>query len=171
MLKIVGAVAIIVAFSAIGFLVAHHYTLRAQQLQMLQSAFGLLETEICYGLTPLPKAFDHIGKRTAEPLSSLLINVGEDLLFHRLTLTEAWRHFLQSLGRVSALKKNDLDCLWYFGQGLGEGDLAEEKKKFRLLSQQLQEQYQEAIQERDKNQRIWQYLGITLGIAAVLILI
>lgn len=171
MLKFFGSVLLIFACSALGFFIAHRYALRSKQLQQLQSAFLLLETEILYGLTPLPIAFDHLAKRLPQPINQLFAIAAHDLSQQKTTLQTAWVHALEILFTNSALTIGDIEILQYFGQGLGEGDLLEQQKKFRLLETQLAQQEKEAASARDKNQKVWQYLGITFGIAVVLILV
>ena len=153
MLKLLGVVVVITAFSLLGLTVARGYGLRVRQLEDLQSAFALLETEIVYGLTPLPEAFARVSARAAQPVQ------------------KAWDEAVERFGEVSALKREDLEILRYFGCGLGEADIREQQKKFRLLGEQLERAVAVAWADKNKNQRIWQYLGVSAGIAVALLLI
>ena len=170
MLRLMGAVMVVLAGSLLGFVVARGYGLRVRQLEDLQSAFALLETEIVYGLTPLGEAFERVSHRVAQPAANFLgqsaagLNGGQ-------TVESAWQRALDELGRDSALRREDVEILRYFGRGLGEADIGQQQKKFRLLSEQLERAVAQAWAEKNKNQRIWQYLGVTGGIAVALLLI
>ena len=170
MLKLAGAGLVVIAFTLMGLTVAQSYGLRVRQLEDLQSAFVLMETEIVYGLTPLPETFIRISQRVPHPAADLLGQAAEGLRQGQPVQT-AWQMAVDELAKISSLKKNDLEILRYFGQGLGEADSRQQQKKFRLLGEQLQRAIDMAWAEKNKNQRIWQYLGISAGIAVALLLI
>ena len=65
----------------------------------------------------------------------------------------------------------DLDILLYFGQSLGGSDREEQSKNLKLVKEQLINQEKKAEELRAKNQKLWQYLGFSLGAVIVLILI
>ena len=170
MLKMLGVVVVIGALSLLGMTVARGYGLRVRQLEDLQSAFALLETEIIYGLTPLPEAFARVSQRAAEPAAGMLGQAAAELR-EAQPVQIAWNQALAQLAEVSSLKREDLEILRYFGCGLGEADIREQQKKFRLLAEQLERAITAAWAEKNKNQRIWQYLGVSAGIAVALLLI
>ena len=170
MIKIVGVVVVIGTLSLLGLTVARGYGLRVRQLEDLQSAFALLETEIVYGLTPLPEAFMRVSQRMTEPTAGLLGQAAAGL-WAAQPVQSAWNQAVAQLAEVSALKREDLERLRYFGCGLGEADIREQQKKFRLLAEQLDRAIASAWAEKNKNQRIWQYLGVSAGIAVALLLI
>ncbi len=170
MLKLLGVVVVIIAFSLLGLTVAKGYGLRVRQLEDLQSAFALLETEVVYGLTPLPEAFARVSARVAQPAAGLLGQAAQGLSEAK-PVQEAWNQAVACLGEMSALKREDLEILRYFGCGLGEADIREQQKKFRLLAEQLERAVAAAWADKNKNQRIWQYLGVSAGIAVALLLI
>lgn len=170
MLRMMGAVLVIGGFSVLGLTVARGYGLRVQQLQNLQNAFQLLETEIMYGLTPLPEAFRRIAAGIPQPGAALFEQAAEGL-DKRQTIQGAWQRAVAGLAEISVLSGEDLDIFRYFGYGLGEADTREQQKKFSLLKGQLERAVVQAMEERGRNQRVWQYLGVTTGIAVALLLI
>ncbi len=60
MMKIIGAVLIIIATTWTGFEASRHLSERPRQLRLLKSALQSLEAEIMYGHTPLHEAMQEI---------------------------------------------------------------------------------------------------------------
>lgn len=71
MLKLLGAVFIVVATTWTGFEMAKIYTERPRQIRQLRAALQSLEAEIMYGHTPLHTASQQIAKQLAQPVSTL----------------------------------------------------------------------------------------------------
>jgi len=172
MLKLCGALLIIMALGIVGLVIAGNYSLRPQQLRYLIHGIKMLETEMLYGLTPLPIALKRVGKKLPAPVGQFFLNTADFLIKGEgLTAGEAWEMALNDLANESALLPEDLDVLLYFGQGLGGSDREEQSKNLNLVKEQLLNQERKAEELRAKNQKLWQYLGFSLGAVIVLILI
>jgi len=171
MLKIIGAIMLIIGLGIVGLVVARNYSLRPQQIRYLQNGIKMLETEMLFGLTPLPQALKRIGKRMPYPIDKFYI-LTADLLINGegLTAAEAWEMGLEELDQNSALLPEDLDILLYFGQSLGGSDREEQSKNLRLVQEHLRNAEIKAEQLKEKNQKLWQYLGFSLGTIVALIL-
>jgi stage III sporulation protein AB len=66
MLKVLGAVLILMATSKIGFDSARQLRKRPRQIQELRSGLAILKTEINYGTRPLAEAFERIAEASGE---------------------------------------------------------------------------------------------------------
>jgi stage III sporulation protein AB len=166
-----GAVMLIIASGIVGLVVARNYSLRPQQIRYLQNAMQMLETEILYGLTPLPLALKRVGKRLPHPINDLFYKTADLLIEGEgLTAGEAWEIALHDLEEESALLPEDLDILVYFGQSLGGSDREEQSKNLKLVKEHLINMEKKADQLKEKNQKLWQYLGFSLGAIIALIL-
>ncbi len=172
MFKMVGAILIIIGSGITGLIIARNYSLRPQQIRYLRNGMQMLETEILYGLTPLPEALRRIGQRLPFPIGQFYLRTSE-LLTHGegLPAFEAWEIALRDLQDNSALLAEDLDILYYFGQSLGGSDRQEQEKNLRLVLEQLRQLEIKAEELKVKNKKLWQYLGFSLGAVVVLILI
>ena len=91
MFKMVGAILIIIGSGITGLIIARNYSLRPQQIRYLRNGMQMLETEILYGLTPLPEALRRIGQRLPFPIGQFYLRTSE-LLTHGegLPAFEAW---------------------------------------------------------------------------------
>ena len=72
MIKIIGAICIIIATSWIGFEASKTLTERTRQIRILKSALQSLEAEIMYGHTPLHEASRRIAKQIGSPVRRLI---------------------------------------------------------------------------------------------------
>ena len=87
MIKIIGAILIILATTWTGFEASRHLSERPRQLRLLKSALQSLEAEIMYGHTPLHTAAD----TGSTPLASLLLMAGADADVADEDGATAWR--------------------------------------------------------------------------------
>jgi len=170
--KFIGALFLISGMGISGLVIARNYSLRPQQLRYLQHGMQMLETEMLYGLTPLPIALRRVAKRIPFPIGRFYSLVAEFLVNGEgITAGEAWEKALRDLEEESALLPEDLDILLYFGNSLGGSDKEEQGKNLRLVKEQLTNLERKAEDLKAKNQKLWQYLGFSLGGVMVLILL
>lgn len=171
MLKLLGAIMIVVAGGMIGLMMARQFRLRPLQLRDLQAALHILDTEIGYASTPLPEAVVKAGHCVEGPTAGLFANVAKILKTRKgFTATEAWQSALQDFKENSALQKGDLEILTVFGQTLGGTDKEEQRKSIQLACQQLKNQQSKAEEERAKNETLWQYAGFLFGMLLVILI-
>jgi stage III sporulation protein AB len=170
--KVAGALLVIVAAGAFGFLVARNYARRPRELRALQSALSLLETEIVYAATPLAEALDQVARRADPCVAGLFARVHATLASRvGTTAQEAWATALDGYYPESCLKTEDLAVLQSIGQMLGASDRQDQAKHLRLAGERLRAQIVKAEEEAHHNVRLWRYLGLFAGLATVLILV
>lgn len=171
MVKLVGALVIVAASGVAGQVVARGYARRPLELDFLQSALQMLETEIAYGATPLPEALVRIAGHQPAPVGPFLCRVAELLRGGEgRTAGEAW---LQALGehyQRMALNAGDREILAAFGANLGASDRNDQIKHLRLAVTRLGVAAEAARRDGTVNARLWQYLGVLGGTALALIL-
>ncbi len=172
MLKLLGAFLIISGCGFFGFKKARFYRERTELFRFLQNGLTLLEAEINYGVTPLPLALKRIEQRV-NPICQPLFGRAAVLLQEKkgITAAEAWAKGVQALNEKIPLTDQERDLLLIFGQGLGNSALEEQIKQLTLTRKQLSLFEKRAQTVEDKNEKMWQYLGISAGIVIVLILI
>ena len=70
----------------------------------------------------------------------------------------------------SYIAENDYEILIAFGKYLGSTDKQDQIKNIRLAMNNLRQQELSSIQEKEKNEKMWRYLGVLSGIMVVLLL-
>ncbi|WDC83785.1 hypothetical protein PL321_14865 [Caloramator sp. mosi_1] len=68
-------------------------------------------------------------------------------------------------------EKEDLEILNTFIQGLGNSDFEGHKKNFNIVLKKLEGIEKEAEDIREKNEKLYRYLGVLGGLLIVIILV
>lgn len=170
MLKLFGAVLILFAGTAIGFVQAGSYINRSKQLRMLIYALQRLETEINYGQTPLPAALQKSSEGISQPINRIFTDAALMLEEPReLSMQEAWQQAIDRVWGSTALKEREKDVLLRMGTVLGMSDAEDQQKHLQLAQLQLKGEEEQAIQEQQRYANMWRSLG-TLGAILIVIL-
>lgn len=172
MLKLFGVVIVVLGCGMLGLIIAGNFAQRPQLLRQLQSGLQMLETEIIFASTPLPLALFKVGKRMDKPLQQLFLDTSSQLASNQgLTAGEAWNLCLEKHNRNLALDDAELSVLKSFGWCLGQSDKEEQIKNLRLTIEQLRQEEGKAEKNREKNQKLYTYLGFCFGITLAILLL
>jgi len=172
MIKILAAFTVIVCSGAIGLIIAKQYSLRPIQLRNFQFSLQMLATDISYAAIPLPEALLSLSKKTDKRIADVFKLAGE-MLNSRVgyTADEAWEYALSQIIPKTALKSADQEILINLGKSLGLSDREDQIKHIQLAITQLEQQISIAQSEKDKNEKVWKYLGFCTGLMLVIFII
>ncbi|KXG78170.1 hypothetical protein AN618_05620 [Fervidicola ferrireducens] len=171
MLKLVGSALVIFSCTMIGLIMAGYYQHRPKALRNFQTALSMLETEIDYGQSPLPEALNNVSKRCDPTISMFLRKVRQLLLsMEGYTASEAWEISLNEFKSQIPLNDSDFEILTSFGKYLGSSDKEDQIRNLKLTLSQLKQQENLAVEEKNKNEKLWKYLGVLTGLTLVLLL-
>lgn len=171
MIKLIGGVLVLISSSMIGFLVANSYQHRPKVLRNLQVAISMLETEISYSNSPLVEALKNVGRKSDKDISEFFLKTAKNLSSREgLTAGEAWEKALREFHSNSCIMESDLEILMAFGRYLGSTDRNDQIKNIRLALANLRQQEILAIEEKQKNEKLWKYLGVLSGLMVFLLL-
>lgn len=171
MLKLVGAIIVVLACGMIGFSIARNYIRRPQQLKVIQAALQMLETHIIYSAAPLPEALHMISQRSDPKIGPIFRKTGE--LIGReegYSASEAWHAALEEYFPETSLNNDDLTVLKNFGASLGISDREDQEKHIRLAGEQIKMELAKAEEAAVKGSKLWRYLGFLGGLLIVLII-
>lgn len=166
MLKLIGAGILIFSSGMAGMTVARGYAQRPRQLRFLQHALQMLETEIIYGLTPLPRALERVAQRCDRSIAPIFTKARLNLMDGSgSTVGEAWHKGLAEVYQEMALSKGDQGILEALGSSLGLSDKEDQQKHLKLAVEQLKQETVKAEEAAKKNVKLWNYLGFLGGLA------
>lgn len=171
MIKLIGAVLILVATSWAGFEAARHLTERPRQLRQLKVALQSLEAEIMYGHTPLADATKNISKQLEKPLSWFFESFANKLEKASLTVREAWHESLDDVWKNTAYKTAELEIMKQFGETLGQHDRYTQQKHIQLALTHLEREELDARDKQHRYERMVKSLGVLSGLLLVILLI
>jgi len=164
-LKMTGAVLMVAACSYTGFALSQRFIQRHRQLTVLQMGLEILSSEIAYMRTPLPQAFKKIALRLEEPISGIFFAAGRKLEEGECYPREAWRETLLGKQQDTALSPQDISVLGQLGVVLeGDADSDGQVRQLKLLAREVERLILEAEAEKNKNVRVWRYLGLLGGL-------
>ncbi|WP_286229106.1 stage III sporulation protein SpoIIIAB [Neobacillus mesonae] len=170
MVKLIGAVFIIVATTVIGFEASRHFSDRPQQLRALRSALQSLEAEIMYGHTPLHEAARRLSAQLAKPLSTFFDSFARKLTDTETTVNEAWETSLREVWKSTALKKSEFEIMKQFGETLGRHDRFSQQKQIMLTLSHLEREEANAVQAQMKYEKMVKSLGFLSGLLLIILL-
>ncbi len=169
MLKIIGAVLIIIASASIGRLFAAKLHQRQICLSQLQQGLLALEREVGFAATPLPQALAQAA--LAANHGGVVFTAAADLLVNGEGLSAA-EAFEQSIAESQlAISKEDRQILADLSAGLGLSDCDDQLKKIELIRLRLQSAETEAKEQYASWGKIWKNIGWSVGAVLVLMFI
>jgi stage III sporulation protein AB len=171
MWKLIGAVLIVSAGASFGFMQAMHLAKRPKQIRLIIGALQRLETEIMYGMTPLPDALRRISLQCAEPVAGLFRKAAQELAGQTVHSTnEIWQRAVEESWKRSSMKNGELETLRQLGFTLGLSDRIDQVKHLRLAASQLQTEEDLAREEQRRYEKMWRSLGVLAGALIAILL-
>lgn len=170
-MRSIGAMLVIFAGTAGGWIYGSLLRKRHKILSELRLFFQWLKTEISYGSVPLSAAFEKIGRRLeGGSLSEMVFHFIDRLSSPEgLTADEAWQRSLTDSREELPLNGEDWENLRDFGRTLGNTDRDHQVKAIEDTIERLKLRETEAWRMVEKNEKIYRYLGMAIGVLVVLL--
>ncbi|RFU69786.1 stage III sporulation protein SpoAB [Peribacillus saganii] len=171
MLKLIGAIFILMATTWAGFEAGRNLSRRTRQLRQLKVALQSLESEIMYGHTPLREAALKLAKQHSKPLSLLFESFAEKLSDGGTTVKIAWDDSLEEIWKLLSLKQGEFEILSQFGETLGQHNRYHQQQKILLTMSHLEREEQDAAERQGKYEKMFKSLGFLSGLLLIILLI
>ncbi len=170
MIRALGAAMVLAATSGIGWRIAGSYRRRPAQLRALAQSVRLLKAEVEYSVMPLPQALKHVATRADRAVADLYRLAGEALSNVDVTVANAFRIGIDACAPRSALRSEDFDVMRELGATLGTSDSVHQSQQIDVALARLNSLEAMARELQQKNERMWQYLGVLSGLLIVILL-
>ncbi|MDP4161599.1 MAG: stage III sporulation protein SpoIIIAB [Bacillota bacterium] len=171
MIKLIGAMFIIISTTWTGFEASRHLSERPKQLRQLKSALQSLEAEIMYGHTPLHEAARRLASQLSKPLSWFFESFAKKLTDTETTVKDAWELSLKEVWKLTALKQAEFEVMKQFGETLGRHDRHSQQKHIILTLTHLEREEADARDKQDKYEKMVKSLGFLTGLLLIILLI
>ncbi|MDQ6421057.1 stage III sporulation protein SpoIIIAB [Paenibacillus sp. LHD-117] len=172
MIKLMGAILIIVAGTLIGFQQAARFAERPKQLRQLAHALQRLETEIGYGHTPLPEALERTAQSSPEPISAMLKQAAAGVwAAEGPSFQESWTIAVKTHWRDTSMKASEQGILLRLGTTLGISDKDDQMKHLKLALSQLKAEEDSARDDQGRYEKMWKSLGVLLAVLIVILMV
>jgi stage III sporulation protein AB len=128
-----------------------------------------VQTEIDYGLTPMPELMERLAQQQDEPVCGFADRVLVQLQ-RGAALRDAWQEALRATYPLTALRPADLEPLVALGRVLGTSHVEDQVKHLKLAMDRIEHNLEAALAERDRDARLYSYLGVIASVALVIAL-
>lgn len=166
MLRILGAGLVLLAAVGAAQGLKTALNLRISELKSWLLAVRLLQREIGYGMMPLPRVFNRIFGQVEGVAGEFLANVAENLAAD-LSLTEVWQQNLKVEGSGWHLLAEDYALLAELGAGIGQSDLAGQRRLLGMTEERLTALLSESEERYSRLARLVGGLGWCAGLMLV----
>lgn len=171
MIKIIGAILIVVATTWTGFEWAKQLSERPRQLRALKTALQSLEAEIMYGHTPLHEASRRLAAQLPHPLTLFFEKFAKKLVGTETTVRDAWEESLKEIWSITAFKKGEFEIMKQFGETLGRHDRLSQQKQIMLTLTHLEREESEARDKQMKYEKMVKSVGFLTGLLLIILLL
>ncbi|TVY11492.1 stage III sporulation protein SpoIIIAB [Paenibacillus cremeus] len=171
MLKLLGAMLILLSGTLLGFYQANQLVRRPKQIADLIRLLQRLETEIHYGFTPLPEALSLVARSAQSAAGRLFHTAAEELAEAAgRSVQTIWQQAATANWRYTAMKTPEREVFLQIGHTLGLTDREDQAKHLKLAVSQLQGEAELAREEQQRYERMWKSLGVLLGALVVILM-
>jgi len=166
-IKYVILMSMLLSSSYIGLLLAKKYQNRVRELKKIKTSLAVFATKIRLTYEPIPQIFEEIGNKGNDTVSNIFKRASQNM--KELPAGQAWIEALET--ENTNLKKEDIEILKGLSNLLGKVDLEGQIVEIELVDNFLNQQIEKAEEESKKSEKMYKALGITAGLAMVIIFI
>ena len=157
---------ILFSSSLIGRLLSKKYVHRLEELEEIKSTLNMLKTKIKFTYEPIPEIFKEISENTSKNVSNIFKLAIQKMQYKTANL--AWEEAVKET--ETNLKKEDKATLKKLSKLLGQTDVEGQISQIEITENFLETNIKEAVEERQKNERLYTRLGTIMGLTIVIIL-
>ena len=167
MIKIAGAVLVMLGATFIGFSKSRSLREYSQTLTELAAALRLISAELEFKLSPLGTAFFHVSEGIGGHTADFFKSCGRRLAIEPANFSEIWKEELKVAGFDEKIK----EIMEELSDVLGRYTVEEQSAALGYAEKRLLYMYTEFEKKRADTGKIYMTLGISVGAVAVIMLI
>ncbi len=166
-IKIIILLIIFSTSSFIGILISKKYSNRVKDLKEIKASLNVFLTKIKFTYEPIPEIFKEIAKNTTSNISTIFENASSQM--KEKQAGQAWIDAIEQSS--TELSKEDKNILKGMSKLLGKTSIEGQISEIELTQNFLSKQIEKAEQEKLKNEKLYRTLGMTIGLAIVILLL
>lgn len=153
--------------TVIGILISKKYSSRLQILKDIKNALNIFEVKVNFSMETIPEIFTEISQKIKGIAGKIFADAVENM--NNMIAGDAWEKAVES--NSENLNKEDIHSLKPLGKLLGKTDIDGQLNQIKLVCEFLEVQINEAVEEKNKNEKMYQKLGAIVGLVMVIVLI
>ena len=151
----------------IGFMISNRLKERVKELKSILSILNIIETKIKYTYEPLPQIFEDISNKFNNNIGNIF-KISRNKM-KQVSAGEAWVYGVDNSS--TNMKDEDLEILKGLDKMLGKTDANGQLSEIELMKKFIEIQIKDSEEEQSKNEKLYRSLGMTVGLALVIVLI
>lgn len=159
---------IFVASFRTGSIISSKYKNRVKELKEYKNALGIFRTKIKFTYEPIADIFKQIADMVEESSVGKVFKTASGNM-NKMTAERAWEKALEESN--NNINEEDKLVLKKLSKLLGKTSLEGQVSEIEMTNTFLETQIKKAENERDKNEKLYRTLGMTIGLALVVVLI
>ena len=157
---------ILIASSMIGKFLSKKYVYRLEELEEMQNALNILKTKIKFTYEPIPEIFEEFSNCVNKIIGNIFKNAKNKM--NKTTANIAWEEAIDET--VTNLKQEDRNTLKTLSKLLGQTDVEGQVGQIEITQRFLEDQIGQALEEKQKNEKLYTKLGTIMGLAIIIVL-
>ena len=158
---------ILLTTTLIGRLLGKRYIDRLTELEEMKNALNIFKTKIKFTYEPIPEVFNEISENTNDNIGKIF-KIATEKMKKNQNANIAWEEAIEESN--TNLNKEDRKTIKMLAKMLGQTDVEGQVSQIEVTEEFLEKQIQDAIRERQKNEKLYTRLGTIVGVAIVIIL-
>lgn len=150
----------------IGAAISKKYTYRLEELREMKTALNMFKYKIKFTYEPIPDIFEDISKNMKTNISKIFVLARNFMSSENAG--QAWEKSIDISDNY--LNKEDKNAIKMLSKMLGITDSEGQISQIEITETFLNKQIEEAEIEKNKNEKLYKKLGITIGLVIVVIL-
>ncbi len=152
--------------SIIGKMLSKKYVRRLEELEEMQNALNILKNKIKFTYEPIPEIFEEISSTSNKNIGNIFKSA--KIKMNNSNANIAWQESIQE--STNNLTQEDKNVLMSLSKLLGQTDIEGQISQIEITEKFLENQIQEALKEKQKNEKLYLKLGTITGLAIVIML-
>ena len=155
--------------NVIGRILSQKYVYRLNELNEFKNFLNIFKSKIRFTCDTIPDIFQDFSEKTKKNISKIFCLANKKMKYE--TAGQAWEEAIEETKPELNLKEEDVNVIKMLAKMLGNTDIEGQISQIEITEKLLETQIGEAKEEKDKNQKLYQKLGTTIGLGIVILLI
>lgn len=169
-MRIIGMMMIFISCSGIGLTYTYIYKKRLVELCEWKKGIVLLKNEINFALTPLPEAFEIVGRRLEGEISIFYLKISKLLqTSQNNSMDKLDENLIKKMLIDTCLNEKDKNSIIIFIKKLGLLDKESQINNLDLHISYMDQEIEKSRKDEEKNNKLYKTLGILSGIFIIVI--
>lgn len=152
--------------TGIGILISKMYENRVKELRQFKNILNIIKTKIKFTYEPIPEIFEEISNSVNKNIGNIFKNAKNKM--NKTTANIAWEEAIDET--VTNLKQEDRNTLKTLSKLLGQTDVEGQVGQIEITQRFLEDQIGQALEEKQKNEKLYTKLGTIMGLAIIIVL-